>query len=435
MHLRESILRKIADETVVDSVLAKYRQNNPEYGQLMRDDQVKGYIAHKNALKESDKTATELTRLYRAQGTGDTSKGSIGYRLMELNKKRAANKAIIGKFEKERGLRRESGMGEETLDSMRANMQKVQNVYANELTKHLSKEDLVEGATIDKATYDEARAKASDAAESYGKEQFSWNDMDKAERWDAYSKYLSGGGRTSNFNYTTPGMDTKMKMLAMNKGLTDDPELRAKWEQANKLKASGQFGDVKDRSHSNYSDKAQYAFAEAGVGGNWLPKLMGGKDVRDAVNEYGSTEAALKARDQGKIQFEQRHQTARNKLQTHAKQMYADKTADTTGKYAKGRKDAVTGFLKKNWMPIAGLGLGALGVMGIMGMRGRQGGGQPQQAQAVGQQKQPGVDDWAHNRNFRERGGTPQQTVIGANAPGKFDISSTFKKFMGGMSG
>lgn len=427
MYLRESILRKSAGEKEVDAILDNYRKNNPEYGQLTRDDQVIGYVKHKGNLQKVESEIAELRERQKTEGlgaqyfNGNFKKGSIGYRLMELNKARAANKAYITKFKKERTLRREADMNDAQLDSMRANMQKFQNVYANELVKHLSKEDLVEGATIDPDTYKKASAEASKVAEAYGKEQFGLDDMDKAERWDAYSKYLSGGGQESSFAYTTPGLDTKMTTFGMNVGMdpahATTPEEkanakkhRAEWQAGNKLVKWGPLSK-------------SYPAQMLNTALSYTPLVKA--DPAPYIHK-------------NLTKWEQRRPNARPKIQTHAKQMYADKTADTTTQYAKGRKDAVTNFLKKNWMPIAGLGMGALGLMGIYGMRNKQGGGQPQSQQAygAGQLKQPGVDEWAQNYNFRRgHAGTPQQTVIGAKPPGQFDFSSIFKNFMGGNRG
>lgn len=461
MLLRESILRKTAGEEEVNAVLKKYRENNPDHAQYMSDDNVISYVKHKQQVQDLDRQIASLRRAQKGQGLGKIvggsyEKGSVGDRLMKANRARAANKAYIAKFEKERGLRREGKLDEKQLDAHRANMQKMQNIYANELTKNLPKEYFEEGTVMDKQVFDEASTKAREAANKYAESQFGLFDDAKAAQWDAYSKYLSGGGKESGIHYTGPGIDTKMKVLALNAGI--DPNFaendkgrqeaqarRKEWEQGKKLKASGQFGGVKDRSHSNYSDKAQYAFAEAGVGGNWLPKALsylpggGGKDVRDAIDTYGSTEAALKARDAGKLKWDQRHQLAGQKQKEFAKQQFAKSTADTSTQYAQGRRDKITGYLKENWMPIAGLGMGALALMGMFGMRNRQQQqpmAQMRQAPGVAQAPQQGVDEWAKNYNFR-RGpaGTQQETLFGAQKPGAFNFSSIYNKFMGGARG
>jgi hypothetical protein len=457
MFLRESILRKSAGEKEVNAVLKKYRDNNPDHAQYMTDDNVISYVKHKQQVQDLDRQIASLRRAQKGQGlgkmvNGSYEKGSVGDRLMKANRARAANKAYMAKFEKERGLRRDTKLDEKQLDTYRANMQKMQNIYANELTKNLPKEYFEEGKVMDKQVFDEASAKALETANNYAKSQFGLFDDAKAAQWDAYSKYLSGGGKESGIQYTGPGIDTKMKVLALNAGIdpnfaeNDDgrqeaQERRALWEQGKKLQDSGQFGGVKDRSHSDYADREKYAWADLIDTTGWdiYAKPFVSDEKWDKYKKAGGFKGMLKARDEGKIKWQQRHNLAGQKQKEFAKQQFAKSTADTSTQYAQGRRDKITGYLKDNWMPIAGLGLGALGLLGMAGMyhrRQQQPAMQMQQAPGARQTPQQGVDEWAKNYNFR-RGpaGTQQETVLGAQKPGGFNFSSIYNKFMGGARG
>jgi hypothetical protein len=442
LHLRESILRKTAGEKEVDAILDAYRKNNPGV-QYMSDARVKGYVNHKQRVQDLDKRIASLRKAQKTQGLGEIvdgsyEKGSIGDLLMKANKERAAHKAYVSKFENERGLRRRFEFNRGALEKHRAFMERTQNASAKAFVDTIESIDskyLEEGAVIPKPVLAKAEEAAAAAGYQVAKSEWGAQGRDEAAATELYSDYLKGGGEISKTQIKDPEISRKLNMIALNRGIDpeDYPGKRAEWQRGREAAKSGAFGKPKilgSETLGNIGERWVYGINELnpfGLGGLSIPYIK-------------PSAAEVSARDKGKPEYQNRMRTAQTERDKYLKNVYQDKTQNAEAKYVAQRGKEIRGWLKDNWMPLAGLGMGALGLIGMVGMRGRQGGGQ-QQAQktpGAGQVKQPGVDEWAQNYNFR-RGpaGTPQQTIIGAQPQqGQgFNFSSVFNKFMGGKFG
>ena len=113
---------------------------------------------------------------------------------------------------------------------------------------------------------------------------------------------------------------------------------------------------------------------------------------------------------------------------------YATAAQQAPTKYAAGRRKQIGQFFKKNWLPIAGLGMGALGLMGMWRMGNQRGAaqGRPGQSQQPPAVRQQGVPEWAQNTHFqRGRAGTQRDTMLAPKMPTS-GFPTMFKSFMGG---
>jgi hypothetical protein len=423
LYLSESILRKTAGEKEVHAVLDRYRKNNPDHAQYMTDYKVEGYVRHEDNLKDIEAEIAELRERQKTEGlgaqyfSGEFKKGSIGHRLMELNKARAANKAYIAKFEKERGLRRKHKFTEEALERQRSIMEKAQNASAAAFVATLPKEYQVEGAVIPSEEW----KKAEDAAAAAGKKAISedWGllDKDKAAEVELHSNYLKGGGDMSRIQIKDPAVNKAYNTIALNYALDNqvDPKtgekLRVKWEKGNKFFMNPRYEKLRNFVGSDFGQGVTAALS-------YTPLVKG--DHSDIHKK--------------KLKWQNRMRTAQTERDKMLKSRYQTKTQDATDQYVAERGKKVRGWLKDNWMPLAGLGMGALGILGMIGMRGRQGGQQQQQAptQMQTQVRQPQIDEWAQNYHFGNRGQKPIQT---SKPAGQFNFSNVFNKFMGGGRG
>lgn len=412
MYLTQSILRKTADEQKVHKLVQQYRKSNPGT-QRMRDDRVQAYMENKQVLVKKQRQLAQLQRNPRLAQQNPQKYHELRNNLIAAID---ANQKNIAGFEKERGLRREGDLTQESVEAQRGRMERMQNVYSAAMMQALPDEYKVEGAVIPPEVLEKAKAAGSAAAKATAKQEFGLFDADLARDMEAYSKYVTGGGRQTRIKLSDPKLNQAMNTVALNVGLDQKDPVTGKTRRADYTRAKGTDFD----NAQSWLDRALTIPAFSGP-----VERAQHKSVADSQRKYQNRFGTAQA--------------ARNKMML---QGYADQTKNMKADYAKGRRDKVTGFLKENWLPIAGLGMGAMGLMAMWGNRNRRPMQQRQPVQQNVPLQQPGVDSWAQNRNFgfgaTQTAGTQQDTLFnrrqnpkGMMAP----FTSMFKKFMGGRNG
>ena len=448
MFLTQSILRKTAaDPQKVAAIVAQFEQNNPG---VMRKDRVKAYGENTQALAVSQQQLKQLNAVmlqkkrfenvvnwkYRGDPASQMAQKKwfyekhvkpledhVGMKMQDKAKQLQASAVAqqnnIAGFEKEFGARQDNGLNDAQIETRRRQKEQLQNVYSQAMVANLPDEYKKEGAVIPVAVLNKAKAAGLAASTAAAKQQFGWNSGELARNMQGYSGYMSAGGRNTRLKIADPKLNQAMNTVALNIGIDPNtPEgqkQRAEWEQG--------------RAAADPNNKESFSAAQKA------------RDSRIPVVRALGGVKAQQAQGQ-EVRWQNRFATAqaeRNKLMNT---QYADATKDTVNQYNQGRRDKITGFLKKNWLPIAGLGMGAMGLMAMWRMGNKKPAQQQRPMQQNASPQAPTVPEWAQNNKFGhgsyQTAGTQQDTLLNSR-PKPQDmlgqISPMFKKFMRGRNG